>query len=248
LNHPLSHLDPETGGVGRAFLLEDVMRSLLRTGAVLAVLSGLSTSALSQQGEKETKKALPKTPAQMEGPFYPDKLPPDTDNDLVIVNNSKTPAKGTVTHLSGKVLSADGKPVASALVEIWHVDSNGIYLHSESHNRDKYDKNFQGFGRCVTNRNGEYYFRTIKPVPYPGRTPHIHFIVKKDGKRLLTTQMYVKGEPLNKKDFILNAIKDQKARDSLIVEFTPLKDSRSGEMEARFDLVVGLTPDVIDDD
>ena len=82
----------------------------------------------------------------MEGPFYPDKLPLDTDNDLVLVNNSKTPAKGIITHLSGKVLGANGKPVANAVVEIWQVDSNGIYFHSESHNRASYDQNFQGFG------------------------------------------------------------------------------------------------------
>jgi protocatechuate 3,4-dioxygenase beta subunit/enterochelin esterase-like enzyme len=194
------------------------------------------------------KKDLTKTPAQMEGPFYPDKLPADTDNDLVIVNDSKTMAKGTVTHLSGKVVGTNGKPVAGAVVEIWQVDSNGIYLHSGSDNRANYDKNFQGYGRCITNQQGEYYFRTIKPVPYPGRTPHIHFIVKKDGKRLLTTQMYVKGEPLNAKDGILNEIKDAKVRESIIVDFRPLEGSKTGELTAQFNLVVGLTPDVKDKD
>jgi protocatechuate 3,4-dioxygenase beta subunit len=229
-------------------LQEMLMRRYAMLVAVLPVLAWLGASALSQPLEKGGDKVLPKTPSQMEGPFYPDKLPIDTDNDLVIVNNSKTPAKGTITHLSGKVADASGKPVRDAVVEIWHVDSNGIYLHSGSHNRSSYDKNFQGFGRCITNLNGEYYFRTIKPVPYPGRTPHIHFIVKKDGKRLLTTQMYVKGEPLNKKDGILNAIRDPKVRDSIIIDFTPLKGSKNGELVARFDIVVGLTPAIIDDD
>ncbi|MCI0464610.1 MAG: hypothetical protein L0Z62_47395 [Gemmataceae bacterium] len=201
-----------------------------------------------EQPQKTAGKKLTQTPAQMEGPFYPDKLPADTDNDLVLVNNSKTPARGIITHLSGKVLGSNGKPVAGAIVEIWQVDSKGVYLHSDSSNRAEYDRNFQGFGRCVTNLGGEYYFRTVKPVPYPGRTPHIHFIVKKDGKRLLTTQMYVKGEPQNQKDFILNSLKDAKVRDSIIVDFTPVKGSTSGEVVARFDLVVGLTPDVKDDD
>lgn len=221
------------------------MKRFTTIAAVLAALVGLSGTALCQPA---AKKGLAQTPAQMEGPFYPDKLPPDTDNDLVIVNNSKTLAKGTLTHLFGKVHDANGKPVTGAVVEIWQVDGNGVYLHSQSSSRAKYDTNFQGFGRCVTNLQGEYYFRTVKPVPYPGRTPHIHFIVKKDDKRLLTTQMYVKGEPLNSKDFILNSIRDQKVRESIIVDFTPRKGSKSGELVARFDIIVGLTPQVIDDD
>jgi protocatechuate 3,4-dioxygenase beta subunit len=220
------------------------MRRSMRTLTVVAVLAWLAGGVLGQQPDK----GQPTTPPQMEGPFYPDKLPADTDNDLVIVNNSTTLAQGTITHLSGKVIATDGKPVAGAIVEIWQVDSNGIYLHSGSDNRAKYDKNFQGFGRCFTNLNGEYYFRTIKPVPYPGRTPHIHFIVKKNDKRLLTTQLYVKGEPLNAKDDILNAIKDQKVRDALIVEFAPLEGSKSGELVARFNIVVGLTPEIRDKD
>jgi protocatechuate 3,4-dioxygenase beta subunit len=220
------------------------MKRLMMTTAILCILGLLAGRAPSQPGEKTADK----TPPQMEGPFYPDTFPPDTDNDLVIVNNSKTPAKGVITHLHGKVLGTNGKPVAGAVVEIWQVDGGGIYYHSKSHNRDQYDKNFQGFGRCTTNLAGEYYFRTVRPVPYPGRTPHIHFIVKKDGKRLLTTQLYVKGEPLNEKDGLLNAMKDQKARDALIVEFAPMPGSKTGEQVARFDLVVGLTPDVVDKD
>src|SRR5437870_9061846 len=72
------------------------------------------------------------TPRQTEGPFYPDKLPLDTDNDLLIINNSITPAVGTVTHLSGRILDRRGDPIRSALVEIWQVDTNGAYIHSAS--------------------------------------------------------------------------------------------------------------------
>jgi protocatechuate 3,4-dioxygenase, beta subunit len=186
---------------------------------------------------------LVRTPRQTEGPFYPDKLPLDTDNDLLLINDSITPAVGKVTHLSGRVLDAKGNPARNALVEIWQVDNNGAYLHSESGNRDKRDKNFQGFGRFLTGSKGEYYFRTVKPVPYPGRTPHIHFKVKRGGKELLTTQCYVKGEPGNKRDFILNAIRDAKARASVIVDFAPVKGSRVGELSASFDIVLGLTPE-----
>ena len=138
--------------------------------------------------------ALTLTPSQTEGPFYPDHLPLDTDNDLLIINDSITPAIGDVTHLTGKILDADGKPLRNALVEIWQVDGNGVYLHSRSAG-EKRDANFQGYGRFHTGSTGEYYFRTVKPVQYPGRTPHIHYAISQNGKRLLTTQLYVKGSP-----------------------------------------------------
>src|SRR5262245_40468851 len=158
---------------------------------------------------------LRRTPRQTEGPFYPDRLPLDTDNDLLIINDSITPAVGQITHLTGRVLDLKGNPVRNAAVEIWQCDANGAYLHSESGNRQKRDANFQGFGRFMTGSSGEYYFRTIKPVPYPGRTPHIHFKVKKGGKELLTTQCYIKGHPGNERDGILRAMRDATAREQL---------------------------------
>src|SRR5262249_54776532 len=116
---------------------------------------------------------LIQTPRQTEGPFYPNKMPLDTDNDLLIINDAITPAVGTITHLSGRILDNHGQPIRSALVEIWQCDNNGAYLHTGTGNADKRDTNFQGFGRFMTGSTGEYFFRTIKPVPYPGRTPHI---------------------------------------------------------------------------
>jgi protocatechuate 3,4-dioxygenase beta subunit len=186
---------------------------------------------------------LTRTPAQTEGPFYPDKLPLDTDNDLIIVNNSITPAVGTVTHLSGKILDAKGNPVRNALVEIWQVDNNAVYLHTRSDSAGKRDTNFQGFGRFLTGSTGEYYFRTIKPVPYPGRTPHIHFKIKKDNKEVLTTQCYIKGAPQNDKDGVLKGIRDAKARESVIVDFAAVPDSKTGEVAAKFDIILGITPE-----
>jgi protocatechuate 3,4-dioxygenase beta subunit len=186
---------------------------------------------------------LVRTPRQTEGPFYPDKLPLDTDNDLLVINDGITPAVGDITHLTGRVLDAKGNAVRNALVEIWQVDSKGAYLHSDSANRKDRDTHFQGFGRFLTGRTGEYYFRTIKPVAYPGRTPHIHFKVKRGGKELLTTQCYVKGEPGNARDFILRSIRDAKARESIIVDFAPVKGSRIGELAATFDIVLGVTPE-----
>ncbi|HVX59620.1 MAG TPA: protocatechuate 3,4-dioxygenase [Pirellulales bacterium] len=186
---------------------------------------------------------LTRTPAQTEGPFYPDHLPLDTDNDLLIVNDSLTPAVGEITHLSGRLLDSRGEPVRNATVEIWQVDQQGAYLHTGSNNGDRRDKNFQGFGRFLTGSTGEYYFRTVKPVAYPGRTPHIHFAVKMQGRDKFTTQCYVKGDPGNERDGILRRIRDAKARESVIIDFAPVKQSRAGELAAKFDIVLGFTPE-----
>jgi protocatechuate 3,4-dioxygenase beta subunit len=183
------------------------------------------------------------TPRQTEGPFYPDKLPLDTDNDLLVITDSTTPAVGEVTYLGGRILDARGNPLRNALVEIWQVDNNAVYLHSKDKRRDQHDEHFQGYGRFLTGSNGEYGFRTIKPVIYPGRCPHIHFKVGQAGKELLTTQCYVKGEPSNERDGIYKRIGDEKARDSVTVDFKPLPGSRIGELTARFDIVLGFTPE-----
>jgi protocatechuate 3,4-dioxygenase beta subunit len=186
---------------------------------------------------------LIRTPRQTEGPFYPDKLPLDTDNDLLIVNDSISPAVGEVTHLSGRILDAKGNPIRNALVEIWQCDHNGAYIHTKDPHHSRHDGNFQGFGRFLTGSTGEYYFRTIKPVAYVGRAPHIHYKIGRSGKELLITQCYIKGDPGNAKDGVYRGIRDPKARDSVSIDFTPIKDSRIGELAAKFDVVLGLTPE-----
>jgi protocatechuate 3,4-dioxygenase beta subunit len=186
---------------------------------------------------------LLRTAPQMEGPFYPDKLPLDTDNDLLIINDGITPAVGEITHLTGKVLDARGNPLRNAVVEIWQCDAEGAYLHSRGASTGKRDSNFQGFGRFLTSSTGEYYFRTIKPVPYPGRTPHIHFAVNRGDRRLLTTQCYINGHAQNARDGVLRGTPEA-ARKTLMVDFTPLKESKIGELAARFDMVLGTTPEV----
>ena len=187
---------------------------------------------------------LVRTPRQTEGPFYPNHLPLDTDNDLLIINDTITPAVGEVTHLFGRILDAQGEPLRNALLEIWQCDSSGVYLHTGDGGprRSNQDKNFQGFGRFLTGSKGEYYFRTIKPVPYPGRTPHIHFKVKNGGRELLTTQCYVKGHPMNDRDGIFRSIRDEKQRESVLVDFATIPNSRAGELAAKFDIVLGVTP------
>jgi protocatechuate 3,4-dioxygenase beta subunit len=207
-------------------------------------LSGLTVAAWSARGIPDAfAQALLQTPAQTEGPFYPDHLPLDRDNDLVLVEPGQTTAGGEITHLSGRVLSQAGQPLRGVTVEIWQVDSHGVYLHSGSGNTERgRDSRFQGFGRFETNAAGEYRFRTIKPVPYPGRTPHIHFKIKRGDRELLVTQCYIKGDPKNADDGVLRRIADARARESVMVDFVPIPGDRSGALSARFDIVLGMTP------
>jgi protocatechuate 3,4-dioxygenase beta subunit len=209
-------------------------RRLLQSGLTLGGLALFAPGVFAEQ--------LERTPRLTEGPFYPDRLPLDTDNDLLIVKSSITPAVGEVTHLTGRVLSASGAPIRDAVVEIWQVDNNGVYLHTADSSRRQRDEHFQGFGRCSTSRKGEYRFRTIKPVPYTGRTPHIHVKVKKGGRELLTTQIFVNGHPQNRTDGVFRGIRDPLDRELVLVDFKPMKSSRIGELTAHFDIIVGVTP------
>jgi protocatechuate 3,4-dioxygenase beta subunit len=209
-------------------------RGVLRAGLTFGAAALLTPGVFAEQ--------LAATPRLTEGPFYPDKLPLDTDNDLLIVNDSITPAVGEITHLTGRVLSASGEPIRGAVVEIWQVDNRGVYLHTADSGRRERDKNFQGFGRCATSSKGEYRFRTIKPVPYTGRTPHIHLKVKKGERELITTQIFVNGHPQNRSDGVFLGIRDPLDRELVLVDFEPIKESKIGELAARFDIVLGVTP------
>lgn len=186
------------------------------------------------------------TPSRTEGPFYPDRLPLDTDNDLIIVNDGITPAVGEITHLTGRILSESGTPIRNATVEIWQCDANQVYLHTADSDgkKDQQDRNFQGFGRFTTGSTGEYYFRTIKPVPYPGRpAPHIHIKIKKGGHELLTTQLNIAGHPGNEVDGVVLGGIGVFDRELLMADFKPIKGSKIGELAANFDMILGRTPD-----
>ncbi|MBI1832779.1 MAG: intradiol ring-cleavage dioxygenase [Planctomycetes bacterium] len=187
------------------------------------------------------------TPASTEGPFYPDRLPLDTDNDLVIVGNSTTPAVGEITHLSGRVLTRNGSPLNNLVVEIWQVDGNGAYLHTGSSNANRRDRNFQGFGRFTTNQRGEYRFRTVKPVSYPGRCPHIHFKVKRGDRTVLTSQIFITGDLSNARDGIYRGIGGIIDRELVSAQWQRIQDSRIVEYRANFDIVLGITPEERDD-
>lgn len=191
--------------------------------------------------EELARAALRRTAWVTEGPFYPEKLPLDSDNDLVIVSDSITPAVGEMTHVAGRILDARGDPIRNAVVEIWQVDHNAVYL-AERDRRSGFDPHFQGFGRFQTGSSGEYRFRTIKPVRYPGRlAPHIHFKIKAPAYDAWTTQLYMRGNPDNLRDGIYRGVGDASARATVTMDFAPLHDSRIGELGAKFDIVLGTT-------
>ncbi|MFP6854184.1 MAG: protocatechuate 3,4-dioxygenase [Opitutales bacterium] len=182
------------------------------------------------------------TPKQTPGPFFPSSLPLDTDNDLLILNDNFTPAEGQVTHLTGRVMDMKGNPLRNTVVELWQVDGHGVYMHPRGGDRNKLDKNFQGYGRFLTGSTGEYYFRTIKPVPYPGRAPHFHVAVKTKGRDKFTTQCYLKGDPRNERDFIFRALGSPKLKESVSVDFQKIPGTKTDEVSGRFDIVLGITP------
>lgn len=180
------------------------------------------------------------TPGQTEGPFYPVSLPADRDADLVRVQGQAAQAVGHVTHISGRVLDKRGAVVRGAMVEIWQCDNNGVYNHPGDSGQRRRDAAFQGYGRTDVDDSGRYAFRTIRPVAYPGRTPHIHFKVHAPGVGMLTTQMYVEGEAQNQRDGVLRGIRDAKARQSVIVRLDPAGDIEAGALKGAFDIVLNL--------
>jgi protocatechuate 3,4-dioxygenase, beta subunit len=169
------------------------------------------------------------TPSQTEGPFYPVALPPDSDADL-LRNGNVQYTRGDPVWVEGVVSDLEGKPLAGAQVEIWQCDHAGHYHHPGDGGRA--DPDFQGFGRVTVGRDGSYRFRTIRPVPYTGRTPHIHVKVRMQRRELLTTQLYVQGEPRNERDFLWRNLGTD--RDLVTV---PFRDGPDGA-RASFPIVI----------
>ena len=204
------------------------------------IITGLATSGalILPPGLRAQGAGLVPTPAQTMGPFYPVTFPSDVDNDLVVLRGSEARAEGTVTHVMGRVLGLDGRPIPGATVEIWQCDARGRYLHPGDTGRQPRDSAFQGFGRAVSDPDGAYRFRTIRPVPYPGRTPHIHFAVTAPGRRDLVTQMYVAGEPLNERDGLYRSIRDPRQRAAVTVQLDRANGIEPGALAGVFDLVL----------
>lgn len=150
--------------------------------------------------------ALLPTPPATEGPFYPDPLPAEQDNDLVKIEGAVREAGGEILDLTGTLSDASGQPLPGVRVEIWQCDANGVYLHPGSRGAGDRDPAFQGFGHAVADADGRFAFRTIVPVPYPGRTPHIHVKLLQGGRELLTTQLYIAGHPQNARDWLFRRL------------------------------------------
>jgi protocatechuate 3,4-dioxygenase beta subunit len=170
------------------------------------------------------------TPSQTEGPFYPLDLPDDHDADLLRHGDLVT-TRGQPATVEGTLVDLDGRAVRGAVVEIWQCDAGGVYHHPGDRGRP--DPAFQGFGRTVADADGRWRFRTLRPVPYSGRTPHIHVKVKLGSRELLTTQLYVEGDPGNERDFLWRRLSEEQRR-LLTVPFRPAADG----VRAAFPIVV----------
>jgi protocatechuate 3,4-dioxygenase beta subunit len=213
---------------------ETMAQGIARRAAILATGSALFAAAPVVRGADAS--LLPTVP-QSTGPFYPPEMPLDHDSDLVRVAGAAAQAIGTVVHVLGRVQATNGRPLPGARIEIWQCDANGRYLHPGDSGARPRDGGFQGYGQTVTAVDGGYRFRTIKPVPYPGRTPHIHFAIAAAGFAPLVTQMYVAGEPLNEQDFLYRRI-DPAVRPGVTVALEAGDDLEPGALKGRFDIVI----------
>src|SRR5881628_1788419 len=207
-----------TGGIGmvlhRQISRRDVLRAVLVSGAALAVPS----LALAEQCRE--------TPRQDEGPFYLNGFdrtrPVVHNNDLTVVPGATGKPDGEIIDVTGRVTDEECRPVKGAMVEVWQANARGRYRHVADPNPAPLDPNFLGFGETITDENGMYSFKTIKPGAYPVgggwvRPPHVHFKVHGGMFHMMFTQMYFAGEEHNRNDFLLNEIaKDERKR--LIIE------------------------------
>lgn len=207
-------------------------RHLLRALGATAALALTSPLARAAQ--------LLATPYQGKGPFYPLELPLDQDNDLTRVAGRSGRAKGSIVDVSGRLLDETGRPLAGVQIEIWQVNAYGRYHHQYDDQDKPWDPDFQGFGRTTTDAAGAYRFRTVRPVAYPGRAPHIHFALSDSRFSTFYTQMYLAGAPENEGDFLLSRVRDARARNSLIVNLERSAVEGS-ELVGRFDIVLGET-------
>jgi len=207
--------------------MDKTRRRLLKaTGGILAAVA------------TPTLAAMIATPRQSAGPFYPDEIPLDDDNDLVHVAGQKSPARGTAADLHGRILDLNGNPLRDTRIEIWQCDVNGRYRHPRDPGRREIDPGFQGFGHTTSDSQGRYRFLTIRPVPYPGRTPHIHVAVYPDGERPFVTQLYVAGDARNGDDFLYRRIPVEQ-RPLVTAAFEP--DGPSERLFANWDIVLGVS-------
>jgi protocatechuate 3,4-dioxygenase beta subunit len=183
---------------------------------------------------------LRRTPTQVLGPFYPLEKPLDDDADMTVIKGHKERAKGQVVHVMGRVLNANGEPVKGARLEIWQANANGRYTHPSDDNPLPLDPNFEGYAKLLTDADGRYRFKTIKPAAYPAgefmRPAHIHFDVAGKLNRLVT-QMYFPGDPHNADDLVL-AIATKNKQLLMADVHPPTPDLEPDSLLARWDIVL----------
>jgi protocatechuate 3,4-dioxygenase beta subunit len=207
--------------------LDPRRRTLRRLGMAALAPFFLVVARLSPaQGNR-----LAPTPQDAEGPFYPRSFPADADNDLMRVAGRATSAQGTPLHLTGRVVATDGTPVAGASLELWQCDVHGTYHHVGAGGRQ--DENFQGYGRAVSASDGSYAFVALRPVPYGGRPPHLHFRITAAGRRTLTTQLYLKGESSERSMGMF-----ARERDRLEITPQPAAGKEAGALAASYTFVL----------
>jgi protocatechuate 3,4-dioxygenase, beta subunit len=217
--------------------------STLRRRRALASIGalGLTPAFARAQANRETRV----TPAQGLGPFYPrsqSERPAQTDNDLISVDGDRVLTKGTPLYLTGRIVSARGQIVANARVEIWQCDANAVYHHPAGGAAAERDPNFQGYGETKTDATGAFHFRTVRPVPYPGRTAHIHVRVEASGSTPFATQLYLANEAGNARDFLYRQLSEAE-RAAITLSLRPTEAThplaRGTRLTAAVDLVLG---------
>ena len=203
-------------------------RSLLAALAVLPLAVGIPA-----RGQTPAARLTP-TPGQTEGPFYPRTFPADSDADLTRVAGRGEAAQGKPLYLRGVVKGTSGVPLPGTVVELWQCDALGRY-HPAGDGTPQ-DENFQGYGRLKTDGEGRYAFKTIRPVAYGGRPPHLHFKLAPPGGKALTTQLYVRGDAAEG-DGVLAAL-SRDARAQLLMTLTPLAGREPDALAAEFDFAL----------
>ena len=216
-------------------------RSMLERRLFVAGLAGSVALPLA----RAQSAAVAVTPAQTLGPFYPRNArerPRDTDADLLNVEGDRVLARGVPVYLTGRILDRHGGAVANAAVEIWQCDANAVYHHPDGGAESQRDPNFQGYGVAKSDAGGAFHFRTIRPVAYPGRTPHIHVRVQTADSRVLATQLYLPDDPGNRGDFLYARL-NAGEQSALTLRFGPATPdahplARATRQTARADLVL----------
>ena len=184
--------------------------------------------------------------SEMTGPIFRADELRSLDNDLLLNYAKGGEPIGERIIVHGRVIEQNGRPVAGALVEVWQANAGGRYRHRNDTYLAPIDPNFGGCGRMITDEEGRYAFRTVKPGAYPFRNyvnswrpSHIHFSLIGSGiLSRLVTQMYFPGDPLQPLDPIFNSIPDEAARRRLVSRLDMQRAESNYALAYAFDLVL----------